>query len=125
MTKDSYQKPCDLFGLKLARQNYFIDLSEMKNLVKTKRVFMIYAWQANPQHTPGSNEWLYPPYCYVPWIHCNGTKFTKIDIKKIVHGKQSMDESNLMFPMNKFFKNIDELADWMGEYYGVVLADII
>ena len=114
------QKPSDLFGVRLARQNYFIDMSNMATLVKAKKVFIIYAWQLNPNKSEKG-----PSYCYIPWIHCNGTNFSAIDINKVTHFKNSLDPTRIMYPMNKFFKNIDELAEWMGDYYNMVLADII
>jgi hypothetical protein len=124
----SHNKVYAPFGVRLARMNTFVDISSMEELVKCRKVFTIYAWKTNPKYDAQSKNYT-EKYCYVPWIHCNGKEFTCINTfninKKTRLETQSLLNNNIMFPMNIFFKNIDELVDWMGYYYSDVIAGVI
>lgn len=106
--------PGEQYGLLLTRKNTYIDLSSPAALFEGKRPFMLLEWSEETNR-------------YMPWIQFSGTRFNKLNNKELIQLLEIRvnEKDYTMLPMNKFFKNFEDLKNWLGDYFVIFVDDLM
>lgn len=124
--------------LVLANKSY-IDLSDVNNLINNKRNFTIFKWDykftykkqiksIQPNNCGNGKIEMIDDICsyggYVPWLHYNGYKWTKMSEKEGFM-KHLKDPRQVMISGHMSFETEDDFKTWLGENLEDVIADLL